>query len=81
MTFERIGVVVACLSVVFFPWPLSAMLALGIAVVEPLTPLIVGVLADTLYYVPQAGSVPLYTILGVLVTLVAYLVRNQLKTV
>ena len=68
------------ISVVFFPWPLSVLLALVASGVEPLVPLAVGIFADTLYYTPQAGGVPLFTLYGAVATVLALFVRSQLKT-
>lgn len=66
-------------SVILFPWPLSVLLALASAIVEPLVPLAVGIFADTLYYTPQARALPLFTICGAVVTIIAFLVRSQLS--
>ncbi len=68
------------ISVVFFPWPLTAVLALVSASMEPLVPLAVGIFADTLYYTPQARALPLFTICGAIVTIIAFLVRSRLRT-
>lgn len=66
-------------SVLFFPWPLTASLALVSSLVEPLVPLAAGLFADTLYYTPHAGTVPLFTLLGAVVTVIALFVRSRLK--
>ncbi len=66
-------------SVMLFPWPAAAVLALMSAVVEPLVPLAAGILADALYYVPQAHSYPLFTLFGMLVTLISSVVRSRLR--
>lgn len=67
-------------SVVFFPWPLTAVLAVAAASLEPLVPLAAGLLADTLYYAPQAQAFPLFTLFGLLVTLAAFFVRSRVRT-
>lgn len=67
-------------SAILFPWPFTAFLAFGTSLLEPLVPLAVGLFADTLYYIPQAGSVPLSTIYGALLTALAFFVRSRLKT-
>ena len=67
-------------SVVFLPWPLTAILAIFASVFEPLVPLAVGLFADTLYYAPQTEVLPLFTFAGALLTAVAFFVRNRLKT-
>jgi len=78
MTWLSVGLVVgACISPFFFPWPLTALLALGSGLFVPLAPIALGLLADTLYLAPGAG-VPFYTFLGVLVTALAFFVRARL---
>lgn len=66
-------------SVIFLPWPFTALLALVSSLMEPLVPLAAGLFADTLYYTPQVGKVPVFTLLGAVVTIVALLVRSRLK--
>ncbi len=67
-------------SVIFFPWPLTAVLMLVSSLVEPLVPLAAGIFTDTLYYTPKAGVLPFFTLFGALVTVVALLVRSRLRT-
>ena len=73
-------VVAALASVLFFPWPVAALLALAGALLSPWLPLAVGLFADTLYFTPHAGAVPLATLLGALATAVALFVRSRLAT-
>lgn len=68
------------ISVVFSPWPITAILALVASFFEPLVPLAVGLFADTLYYTPQASSIPIFTICGAFTTAIAFFVRSRLKT-
>lgn len=68
------------ISIIFFPWPLAAMLTLISSLSIPLLPLAAGIFADTLYYTPQSGFLPLFTLLGALVTGIAFFVRSRLKT-
>ncbi len=72
--------VFAFLSPLFAPWPMAAGLALIGAAKEPWLPLAVGVLLDTLYYARGADSLPLYTLIGLIATIVAYLLRSYLTT-
>jgi len=65
------------ISVIFFPWPLTAVMTLASSFSIPLLPLAVGLFADTLYYTPQAG-LPLFTLYGAIVTGVALFVRSRL---
>jgi hypothetical protein len=76
----RLGTLLTFLSALFFPWPLTACLALGMALFEPLLPLAVGLFADTLYYFPHGGGLPFFTCAGALVTVGAFFVRSRLKT-
>jgi hypothetical protein len=65
-------------SVIFFPWPFTALLALVSSLIEPLVPLAVGMFADTLYYTPSVG-LPFFTLAGAVATTIALLVRSRLR--
>lgn len=65
-------------SVLFFPWPFSALLAVLSALPVPLLPLAAGIFFDTLYYVPALG-LPVFTLWGGLFTLLAFFVRSHLN--
>ncbi len=80
MIARGLGVGAALLSPLFFPWPFVALVALGMALFEPLVPLATGLCIDALYYVPQTGWLPIGTIAGGAATMVAFLVRSRLKT-
>jgi hypothetical protein len=67
-------------SAVFFPWPLTVVLALASSIFEPLLPLATGLFVDTLYYTPHSGAIPLFTFCGTLATAIAFFVRSRLKT-
>ena len=68
------------LSVLFFPWPITALLALGGAIIEPLLPLAAGIFADTLYYAPHAYALPVFSFFGALATACVFFVRSRLAT-
>ena len=68
------------ISVILFPWPLTALLALACSISVPLLPLAAGIFADTLYYTPQAHLLPLFSLFGALATAVAFFVRSRLET-
>ncbi|MFZ1075253.1 MAG: hypothetical protein WAN50_02670 [Minisyncoccia bacterium] len=72
-------VLLAFVSAMLFPWPVTVLLALASAASDPLVPLAVGIFADTLYYSPHAGSAPYFTLFGTLGTAVAFFVRSWLK--
>lgn len=74
--------VLTYISVIFFPWPLTALLVLGGALLIPSLPLSAGIFFDTLYYAytPHAGTLPLYTLYGAILTIIAFLVRRRLNT-
>ncbi|MEK7144562.1 MAG: hypothetical protein AAB794_01740, partial [Patescibacteria group bacterium] len=65
-------------SIVLFPWPLSALLVCITAFFEPLVPVAAGLFADTLYYAPGAGM-PLFTLYGLVLSIIIVLVRSQLR--
>ena len=73
-------IVSTLVSVIFFPWPFTVLLAFAAAFTEPLMPLAAGLFADTLYYAPLGHVVPLATLAGAVVTLMALFVRSQLRT-
>lgn len=77
---RRVGTVATFLSTLFFPWPLTAVLALGVSIFEPLVPAAAGIFMDTLYYTGGQHSLPIFAISGVVVTVAAYFVRSRLKT-
>lgn len=72
--------VLALLSPLLFPWPLTAALALAAASATPLAPLAVGLLTDLIYYTHGAAVLPWWTILGLIATLAAFGVRRFLET-
>lgn len=68
------------LSAIFFPWPVTALFAVGVSFFEPLVPLAVGIFIDTLHYLPGQGEWPLPTMLGAMATALVLFVRSRLKT-
>lgn len=67
-------------SAVLFPWPFTALLVVVTSFGEPLVPLAIGIFVDTLYYAPQSGALPLFTFYGCIVSILAILVRHQLRS-
>lgn len=65
-------------SIIFLPWPVTVLIATISAFLEPFVPLAAGIFADTLYYTPQSG-LPLFTIFGALLTILAFFVRSRLS--
>jgi hypothetical protein len=77
----RAALIVSVLSSVFiFPWPFTVLLALLSAPFVPLLPLLAGLLTDMLFYVSQAGTLPLFTLCGFAATMLAFFVRGRLTT-
>lgn len=68
------------ISVILFPWPLAVLVAAATAFFEPLVPLAAGLFADTLYFAPGAGAVPVFTLYGFAFSLAAMFVRSRLRT-
>lgn len=75
----KLGIIAAFISVIFLPWLVTACLAVALAAFEPLVPIAIGIFADALY-MPYGSFLPISTLLGAGVALVAFLVRSQLKT-
>lgn len=67
------------ISVIFFPWPFSALLAIGTSLMEPLVPLAAGIFADTLYYSSHTAKFPVFALYGLAATLLAFFVRSRLS--
>lgn len=78
---QGITTVATFLAIIFLPWPIAALIALIGSLKEPLLPLAAGLTADVLYFVPQEGALPLFSILGAVATIVAFFARSRLTTV
>lgn len=65
------------LSLFLFPWPLTAVLAVGASFAFPLAALALGLAADALYY-PGTG-IPYATLLGLAVMVFSYFVQQFAK--
>ncbi|MDB5244506.1 MAG: hypothetical protein JWN18_376 [Parcubacteria group bacterium] len=72
-------IISAFVSVIFFPWLLTAGLAIVLAFIEPVAVIALGLFADTLYYSVHAGGLPLFTFGGLILGGIGLLVRNQLR--
>lgn len=66
-------------SIILFPWPLSALLAVVTSFFEPLVPIAAGIFADTLYWAPGAGALPTFTLYGLILSVITVLVRSRLS--
>lgn len=67
-------------SIIFLPWPCTAILALLSALFLPLLPLAAGIFADVLYWSPAASTLPLATLVGAGISLASLAVRGRLTT-
>ncbi len=72
--------VLALLAPFFFPILFTLFLAVLGAWAYAGTPLLVGILLDALYWSGAVYPFPLYTLLGILATIVTLLVRRFFKT-
>ena len=68
--------VVAFVSVIFFPWPLTAVLVLVSSFFIPFLPFAVGIFADTIYY---SHGIPFFTLYGALAAGVAIFVHQRVS--
>ena len=75
-----LAILVPLVSLVFFPWPLTIVLALVSAVYEPLMPLSIGLLADMLYYTVGSGHLPMAALSGLVASIMAFFVRSRMRT-
>lgn len=74
----KLAAVLACLSVLVFPWPFAAILSLGLSLFVPFVPVVVGLLIDIFYYASYGGALPFATFSGAGITALALLVRSRL---
>ncbi len=74
------GIVIAfaVLSLVAFPYPLTVVLSFAASLFVPWLALLLGLLADALYYAPGA-TLPYATVLGLILTLLAVFVRRFVR--
>ena len=63
-----------------FPAPFAAGLAFIASFATPLAPLIAGMVADAVFYSSSVYPFPLYTLLGLLLSLAAWGVRRFMQT-
>jgi hypothetical protein len=70
----------ALLAPFFFPWPLAALGAFALALMEPVAGLALGIILDALYFVPGAARLPVCTACGLAGTVLAFFVRRFVKT-
>ena len=69
----------ACMSIIFFPWPFAAALALISSLFIPMVPLAAGLFADMFYSAPQGSVLSFFTLYGAAATGIALFVRSRLK--
>ncbi|MCX6786696.1 MAG: hypothetical protein NTU85_02695 [Candidatus Kaiserbacteria bacterium] len=67
------------ISVIFFPWPLTAVFVLVASFFIPFLPFAIGIFADTLYYTSKTEWLPLLTLYGMLTTCLALFVCSRLR--
>jgi len=75
----KLGIIGAFVSVIFLPWLVTACIAVVLAAFDPLVPIALGIFADALY-MPYGSFLPVSTLLGAGVAIVAFFVRSRLKT-
>lgn len=66
-------------SVFLFPYPLTLVLSFAAGIYVPLTPLAAGIVTDLYYHVRGASALPLGTLWGLSLTLLAVVVRRFVK--
>ncbi|HYD93614.1 MAG TPA: hypothetical protein VEB18_04160 [Candidatus Paceibacterota bacterium] len=74
-----IVVVLALVSPLLFPYPVTLALSFAGALFVPIIGLLAGVFTDVLYYAPHPGIYPLATIAGAGISLIAFFVRRFIK--
>lgn len=70
----------AFLSPFFFPFPATLILAFCASIFLPPVGILVGLLTDVLYYTPAVSTLPIATLAGAGISVIAFFVRRFLKT-
>lgn len=73
-------VLIALVSVLFFPYSVSLLVTIIAALAVPLAGVAVGMLTDAIYFTPHMGAFPKATVLGLLATIGAFLLRRFMRT-
>jgi hypothetical protein len=74
-------IILALLGPFFFPWQFALILGILVSFVAPFTILLVGVLLDTLYFGGvSTGSLPYFTIIGIIFAGICLAVQQFVKT-
>lgn len=76
------GVIIffAFISLFMAPWQVSAGMLLLAAGMVPLAGLLLGVIADVVYYSPGSTFMPYFTLFGVVAFLLSLIVQRFVKT-
>ena len=76
------GVIIlsAFLSAFLFPYPFTVLLSFGAALIFPPLGVVIGVLVDVLYFAPGVSAWPHAVLIGLLVSLIALVVRRFVRT-
>ena len=76
------GVIVffAFVSLFMVPWLVAAAMLLVVAVMVPVAGLLLGVIADVVYYSPGSAFMPYFTLFGIIATIFSLLVQRFVKT-
>ncbi|MCI0597608.1 hypothetical protein L0Y34_00825 [Candidatus Parcubacteria bacterium] len=77
---KTILIVAALLSVFWFPYPMTLILSFAASFFFPPVAFVVGLLSDLVYFVPGAYPVPLGVSLGLGLSLLAFVMRNVVRT-
>lgn len=72
-------VILAVISVFCFPYPATIVLSFVASLFLPATGFVLGALVDVLYFAPGASWLPLATVTGATISVVAFLVRRLVK--
>lgn len=71
--------VAGALAVVWAPWPLALAALLASALAAPATGILLGALADILYWTPASAPVPWFTLAGTAAAGASLVVRRFVK--
>jgi len=76
---RAVFILAAIASPFLFPYPVTVILSFMASMFVPYVAFAIGMLTDAIYLVPQGETLPLATMIGLGVSLFAFLVRRFIK--
>ncbi|MDQ1299860.1 MAG: hypothetical protein QG636_528 [Patescibacteria group bacterium] len=71
---------IALISLFIFPWQIALVAIFAASLMVPPAGLALGLIADLVYYSPEAAFMPYFTLFGLLSSVLSFLVHRFVKT-